>query len=805
MHPLFALQALNKTGKVIKVYADGDLRIQQIDDGFAWTLNPKCVKLERSTLATATERSNSMMDLSHQRTDHVMMPLSGLSGSSAADKLVREAAQGKLAYVQTYLDQNPDQVDVMSAGKTCLQVSAHQGHLTQVSYLLGLGANVNVVDKEGDSTLHYAAFGNQPEVMKVLLAQGADINVLNASHCSALHISAHKKPPHCVRILLEHGADVNIQDSYGDTALHDAIGKENTEVVELLCGAPDLNLTVRNNRGFNALHHASLKGNVTAARRILALARQLVDVKKDDGFAALHLAALNGHAAVVEVLVRDGQADIDVRNNRQQTPFLLAVSQGHAAAIERLAALGCDISAKDEDGDNAMHLCVIKKSNLVQEITQTEAPQIWEIYQSLQHITENRLMCAILCYLVKNGCGIEANNKGKNILDWVWDKASQDLILSYVNKAPITIATAAAAPPPTAQPPAPSQQHQQPPQPMTAAEDLEQQIYSNIQMLNRSGVGGIVASELGSNSSSANTSLVEPQLAAVALTDLPSSSNPPTPMRRATNREQITPSPSSNPFIQYVAVDENQSSNQSIMPKKQQNTDRNHTLSPPPPPPQADSGPSKVGADHANHSENEFGRTTTKPYEANAATVAHQSRKDQNNQFGSALPTTVATTTAATNKIINQSIVPVECIVCNEMLPLAIFEPCGHQISCVECALRMKKCLSCGIMIEKRMAANGRDVLIAQPSSQVILQVQPAAQPMPAPPPQPQRQPSVDRLRYLESKILEIEETHCCSICMERRRNVAFLCGHGACSKCADTLKTCHMCRKTIAKKINLY
>lgn len=67
------------------------------------------------------------------------------------------------------------------------------------------------------------------------------------------------------------------------------------------------------------------------------------------------------------------------------------------------------------------------------------------------------------------------------------------------------------------------------------------------------------------------------------------------------------------------------------------------------------------------------------------------------------------------------------------------------------------------------------------------------------------RQASVERLRYLESKIQEIEEAHSCSICMERRRNVAFMCGHGACVTCAQTLKTCHMCRKPITKKINLY
>jgi E3 ubiquitin-protein ligase mind-bomb len=175
---------------------------------------------------------------------------------------------------------------------------------------------------------------------------------------------------------------------------------------------------MRNVRGFNALHHAALKGNVTAIKRLLQCARQLVDVKKDDGFAALHLAALNGHAKVVEALVKEGKAEIDIRNNRRQTPFLLAVSQGHAAAIEKLVELKCDILAKDEDGDNAMHLCVIKKVNLVQEVSAEEAPKIAEIFQTIT-VAENRLMATLLCFLAQEGCKMEPNNKGARIFDWV--------------------------------------------------------------------------------------------------------------------------------------------------------------------------------------------------------------------------------------------------------------------------------------------------------------------------------------------------------------------------------------------------
>lgn len=113
---------------------------------------------------------------------------------------------------------------------------------------------------------------------------------------------------------------------------------------------------------------------------------------------------------------------------------MLAVSQGHAAAVEKLVELGCDILAKDEDGDNAMHLTIIKKANLVQEVPQQEAPKIHEIYQQIGHIQEHRLMYTLLCYLAQEGCKMEANYKGARIFDWIPEQEIRDLILSYEKK-----------------------------------------------------------------------------------------------------------------------------------------------------------------------------------------------------------------------------------------------------------------------------------------------------------------------------------------------------------------------------------
>lgn len=107
------------------------------------------------------------------------------------------------------------------------------------------------------------------------------------------------------------------------------------------------------------MHYNSPERNVPATRKTLWLAAQLVDFKKNDGFASL-----NGHSIMVDVLV----------------PFLLAVAKCHMARIEKLVDLGCDVLVKDEHGGSAMHLCVIKKSNLTQKVTATDAPKIHAIY-----------------------------------------------------------------------------------------------------------------------------------------------------------------------------------------------------------------------------------------------------------------------------------------------------------------------------------------------------------------------------------------------------------------------------------------
>lgn len=185
----------------------------------------------------------------------------------------------------------------------------------------------------------------------------------------------------------------------------------------------------------------------------------------------------------------------------------------------------------------------------------------------------------------------------------------------------------------------------------------------------------------------------------------------------------------------------------------------------------------------------------------------------------------------------NQQVVHIECIICNENFATVQFIPCSHQICCPECCVKMKKCIICQLPIEKktvvtRCTSSGNNLsdleysLVSnnrkesKDNSDAILENRLQKETglfqkiLPGSEMSPSRKPlsagtasgsADDRLQYLESKIAEIEEANNCGICMERVKNVVFLCGHGACVKCAQTLKTCHMCRETITKKINVY
>ncbi|XP_022104151.1 E3 ubiquitin-protein ligase MIB2-like isoform X2 [Acanthaster planci] len=682
---------LGKTGKVIKVYPDGDLRVSIGDH--TWTFNPSCVSPVEpgapdlnNTLVS--ERDEEQSGILHLALDQI---ISHPSNSDAPAKLVSEAAQGNKLAVAEILSKHSDWVDSKNSGKTALQVASHQGHLEVIKVLLLSKASLEIQDQDGDTALHYAVFGNQPDVVQYLLNKKAKIDAVNNGQCSSLHVAVNKSFTACVRVLLRHKCNINLQDSYGDTALHDAIAKNCKDIIDMLTEVDGADFTLKNQRGFNVIHHAALKGNQYATEKLVVKARQLVNLKKGDGFSALHLAALNGHRDVAEVLITRGQADIDIQNNRKQTPLLLTVGQGHTAVLELLVSKGAHVNAEDEDGDTSLHLALMRQSVYA---TADSTPILSKIRSSLPP-SDNNIGTgpAVACYLTIEGANLQLRN--------------------HLGKTPLDLAAAA---------------------------QLDSLLKQCAELRQR------------------------------RLGELPK--NPPNLKQKPASRS--APKSASAPLPGDLAA--------SRAPDK-------------PPVAQTDGGNLQAIMTQCRMCQN--------PANCQFRPCGHQATcmecaKLFQKCFICKEPVTEAFKLDENNK----------CTLCSSRSAEVTFIPCGHRTVCQECSHRLKECTVCKKTIVEKLGKDGRQVSTRRGSAPTI-----SASPKGSSPSSVPRHkelatathPSSKEVQELRMKMQELEDAQLCNICMERKRDTAFLCGHSTCKKCAKPLKQCPICRKPITKKIMLF
>lgn len=122
-----------------------------------------------------------------------------------------------------------------------------------------------------------------------------------------------------------------------------------------------------------------------------------------------------------------------------------------------------------------------------------------------------------------------------------------------------------------------------------------------------------------------------------------------------------------------------------------------------------------------------------------------------------------------------------QCQICEENEAVVAFKPCGHTAVCIECAPRLKRCLECKTTITGKGMKDGTPIIGVNSKSLIT------------------------KYQLLEGKLRKMEESIVCCICVERKKNIIFLCGHGTCHSCAEQLRICHICKKPIEKKIAIF
>ncbi|XP_076652455.1 E3 ubiquitin-protein ligase mind bomb 1 isoform X5 [Halictus rubicundus] len=164
-----------------------------------------------------------------------------------------------------------------------------------------------------------------------------------------------------------------------------------------------------------------------------------------------------------------------------------------------------------------------------------------------------------------------------------------------------------------------------------------------------------------------------------------------------------------------------------------------------------------------------------------------------------------------------------ECVVCSDRKAGVLFRPCGHMCACEGCAALMKKCVLCRAQIQHMVplsvcCGGGGDVTCVKGinASGNISEVKNDPEEEPATSKQVinsgetlMNNESIDKtlsdIEKLEQQLQDIKEQTMCPVCLDRLKNMIFLCGHGTCQMCGDQMSECPICRKAVDRRILLY
>lgn len=134
------------------------------------------------------------------------------------NQLIKAVADGLFEVVPSLLEQGADVYVIDREGQTLLMIAAWLGSKQGVKLFLQKGVNVNAVDNYNTTALMFAVMSESKDVVKLLLKAKADVNVVNSVGRTALMLAVKSRNKEIVALLLKAGADIHPADDKGFTA-----------------------------------------------------------------------------------------------------------------------------------------------------------------------------------------------------------------------------------------------------------------------------------------------------------------------------------------------------------------------------------------------------------------------------------------------------------------------------------------------------------------------------------------------------------------------------------------------------------
>jgi hypothetical protein len=164
-------------------------------------------------------------------------------GSRTGSGLMIGAWEGNVELMRLFIARGAD-INLLNAnGESALALAAWRGHMEAAKWLVERGARINAAPRKW-SPLHYAVFAGHTEMADYLIGLGADIDALSTNGSSVLMMAVYEGREPLARKLIEMGARRDVKNDWGDGALEWAMRNNNLGLARMVSNPEEFNIAV---------------------------------------------------------------------------------------------------------------------------------------------------------------------------------------------------------------------------------------------------------------------------------------------------------------------------------------------------------------------------------------------------------------------------------------------------------------------------------------------------------------------------------------------------------------------------------